>query len=53
MALNIEHNMQQCYMAIPILPSRSLSNTLAFFRRLGFDGEIHDFGDYAKHIHQL
>jgi catechol 2,3-dioxygenase-like lactoylglutathione lyase family enzyme len=34
-------------LAIPILPSRSLSVTLAFFRRLGFDGEIHGFGDYA------
>jgi catechol 2,3-dioxygenase-like lactoylglutathione lyase family enzyme len=39
--------MQQNDIAIPILPSRSLSNTLAFFRRLGFDGEIHSFGDYA------
>jgi hypothetical protein len=39
--------MQQCDIAIPILPSRSLGNTLAFFRRLGFDGEIHSFGDYA------
>ena len=33
--------------AIPILPSRSLSDTLSFYRRLGFDGEIHRFGDYA------
>ena len=39
--------MQQHDIAIPILPSRSLSDTLAFFRRLGFDGEIHGFGDYA------
>jgi catechol 2,3-dioxygenase-like lactoylglutathione lyase family enzyme len=39
--------MEQCDTAIPILPSRSLSNTLAFFRRLGFDGKIHSFGDYA------
>lgn len=33
--------------AIPILPSRSLSDTLSFYRRLRFDGEIHGFGDYA------
>lgn len=34
-------------LAIPILPSRSLENTVAFYRRLGFDGEIHAFGNYA------
>lgn len=39
--------MQQNEIAIPILPSRSLSDTLAFFRRLGFEGEIHGHGDYA------
>ena len=39
--------LQQNDIAIPILPSRSLSDTLAFFRQLGFDGEIHSFGDYA------
>ena len=39
--------MQQYEIAIPILPSRSLSDTLTFYRRLGFDGEIHSFGDYA------
>lgn len=39
--------MQQNEIAIPILPSRSLSDTLAFFRRLGFEGEIHSHGDYA------
>lgn len=39
--------MQQNDIAIPILPSRSLSDTLAFFRRLGFEGEIHSHGDYA------
>ena len=39
--------MQEYDLAIPILPSRSLSNTLAFFRRLGFEGGIHSFGDYA------
>jgi hypothetical protein len=33
--------------AIPILPSRSLGDTLAFFRRLGFEGKIHSHGDYA------
>ena len=35
--------------AIPILPSRSVSDTLAFFRRLGFDGKV--WGDpYAYAI---
>ena len=33
--------------AIPILPSRSLNDTLAFFQRLGFDGTIHSHGGYA------
>ena len=40
-------DMQQNDMAIPILPSRSLSDTLVFYRRLGFEGEIHAHGDYA------
>ena len=39
--------MQQNDIAIPILPSRSLNNTVAFFRRLGFEGGIHRHGDYA------
>jgi catechol 2,3-dioxygenase-like lactoylglutathione lyase family enzyme len=39
--------MRQSDIAIPILPSRSLNDTLAFFRRLGFEGEIHPHGDYA------
>ncbi len=39
--------MQQPEIAIPILPSRSLSDTLAFFQRLGFEGGIHSHGDYA------
>ena len=39
--------MQQYDIAIPTLPSRSVSETLAFYRRLGFDGEIHAFGGYA------
>ena len=34
-------------LAIPILPSRSLEGTLEFFRRLGFEGRIHDHGGYA------
>jgi catechol 2,3-dioxygenase-like lactoylglutathione lyase family enzyme len=34
--------------AIPILPSRSLANTLKFYRCLGFDGEIlGENNDYA------
>ena len=32
-------------LAIPILPSRSLPKTLAFFGRLGFEGEILGAGD--------
>lgn len=32
--------------SIPVLPSRSLKDTLAFYRRLGFDGEIHPMGEY-------
>jgi catechol 2,3-dioxygenase-like lactoylglutathione lyase family enzyme len=39
--------MQPRDLAIPILPSRSLNDTLTFYRRLGFDGEIHAFGNYA------
>ena len=39
--------MQQFDIAIPTLPSRSLTDTLAFYRRLGFKGEIHSHGDYA------
>jgi len=33
--------------AIPILPSRNLDNTLDFYRRLGFDGFVHSHGGYA------
>jgi hypothetical protein len=32
--------MQPIDMAIPILPSRSVNDSVAFFRRLGFDGKI-------------
>ncbi len=39
--------MQQNEIAIPVLPSRSLKDTLAFYSRLGFDGRIHGSGDYA------
>ena len=39
--------MQQRDIAIPILPSRSLSDTLTFYRQLGFEGEVHGYGDYA------
>jgi catechol 2,3-dioxygenase-like lactoylglutathione lyase family enzyme len=38
---------QSTDIAIPILPSRSLSETLAFYGRLGFEGEIHAQGNYA------
>ena len=37
--------MQTQDIAIPILPSRSLPDTLAFYRRLGFDGKILGEGD--------
>jgi hypothetical protein len=37
--------MEQTDIAIPTLPSRSLVNTLAFYRRLGFDGQIIGAGD--------
>jgi hypothetical protein len=37
--------MQGNDIAIPILPSRSVSETLTFFRRLGFDGRIVGNGD--------
>jgi catechol 2,3-dioxygenase-like lactoylglutathione lyase family enzyme len=33
--------------AIPILPSRNLENTVEFYRRLGFDGFVHSHGGYA------
>ena len=39
--------MQQHDIAIPTLPSRSLSDTIAFYRQLGFEGGIHAFGNYA------
>jgi catechol 2,3-dioxygenase-like lactoylglutathione lyase family enzyme len=35
--------MQTYDLAIPILPSRSVSDTVAFYRRLGFDGGAHEF----------
>ncbi|MGE3311586.1 MAG: bleomycin resistance protein [Limisphaerales bacterium] len=38
---------QPADLAIPILPSRSLKDTVEFYRRLGFEGGIHSFGDYA------
>ncbi len=41
----IEQVMQLTDIAIPILPSRSVSDTLAFFKRLGFDGKICGDGD--------
>ncbi len=34
--------MQPKYLAIPILPSASVEDTLAFCRRLGFEGKIWD-----------
>ena len=37
--------MQAYDIAIPILPSRSVIGTLAFFRQLGFDGKVCGEGD--------
>lgn len=34
-------------LAIPILPSRSLPDTITFYRSLGFSGDVHPHGDYA------
>jgi catechol 2,3-dioxygenase-like lactoylglutathione lyase family enzyme len=45
--LHIENIMQQHDLAIPTLPSHSLEDTLTFYRRLGFEGEVHSYGDYA------
>ena len=39
--------MEQYDIAIPILPSRSLSDTLEFYQRLGFNGAVHSHGEYA------
>lgn len=39
--------MQPHDIAIPVLPSRSLKDTLDFYRRLGFEGEIMGRGSYA------
>ena len=40
--------MQQNDLAIPTLPSRSLSVTVEFYRSLGFEGGVHEFSsDYA------
>lgn len=39
--------MQQSDIAIPILPSRSVNDTVTFFRQLGFTGSVHAHGDYA------
>ena len=40
--------MQPYDLAIPILPSRSIDATVAFYKRLGFEGGAHEFdSDYA------
>lgn len=40
--------MQPSDLAIPILPCRSVNATVAFYRRLGFEGSPHAFNsDYA------
>jgi catechol 2,3-dioxygenase-like lactoylglutathione lyase family enzyme len=35
--------MQPCDLAIPTLPCRSVSATVAFYKRLGFDGGAHEY----------
>ena len=35
--------MQQYDLAIPTLPSRSIDATVAFYKRLGFEGGAHEF----------
>ena len=35
--------MQPYDLAIPILPSRSVSDTVAFYKRFGFEGGAHEF----------
>jgi catechol 2,3-dioxygenase-like lactoylglutathione lyase family enzyme len=37
--------MQQYDLAIPTLPSRSLDVTVAFYKRLGFEGGVHEFNN--------
>jgi catechol 2,3-dioxygenase-like lactoylglutathione lyase family enzyme len=40
--------MQPYDLAIPTLPCRSVNATVAFYKRLGFDGGAHDFNsEYA------
>jgi len=40
--------MQPYDLAIPILPCRSVSATVAFYKRLGFEGGAHEFNsEYA------
>ena len=40
--------MQPYDLAIPTLPCRSVSETVAFYKRLGFEGGAHEFnGEYA------
>ena len=40
--------MQPYDLAIPILPSRAVGATVAFYKRLGFDGGAHEFdANYA------
>lgn len=39
--------MQPPDLAIPTLPSRSPETTVAFYRRLGFEGNVHPHGGYA------
>ena len=39
--------MQEHDKAIPTLPSRDVNATVAFYRRLGFEGGVHSHGDYA------
>ena len=37
--------MQQYDLAIPTLPSHSIVDTMAFYKRLGFEGSAHEFNN--------
>ena len=44
--------MQQYDLAIPILPSRSIEATVAFYKRLGFEGGAHEFNTSYAILHR-
>ena len=44
--------MQPYDLAIPILPSRSIAATVAFYRQLGFEGGAHEFDNGYAVMHR-